>query len=83
MRKRRGQSQYYSLLEAIINIMSGMVIAFSVTQFIAVPLLGISISVGQNIVLTAVLTIVSIIRAYFWRRAFNMLYTMGGSHAKK
>ncbi len=74
MRRYKGQSKFYSILEAILNITSGMVIAFSVTQFLAVPILGIEISLIQNAALTAVLTVVSVLRSYLWRRAFNFIH---------
>ena len=64
------QSKYQSLLEALINVGSGMIIAFSVTQLIA-PLLGITISLQANGVLTLLLTTISICRSYCWRRIFN------------
>ncbi len=71
MKPHGGQSKKHSVLEAAINIASGMVIAFLVTQFFAVPILGITISLAQNSVLTIILTIISITRSYVWRRIFN------------
>lgn len=64
------QSKKHSLVEAFVNVGSGMVIAFSTTQLLA-PILGITISLHANGILTIILTTVSIIRSYCWRRAFN------------
>ncbi len=64
------QTNKQSLIEAVINVSSGMVIAFSFTQLLA-PILGIDISVSSNFVLTCVLTCASIIRSYLWRRYFT------------
>ncbi len=70
------QTRRQSAIESCVNIGSGMVIAWSVTQFLAwSKLFGleIHISPGSNIVLTIILTVVSAVRSYYWRRYFNNL----------
>lgn len=67
------QTRLHSLIEVICNIATGMIIAWSVTQFIAVPFIGITITMEQNIYLTIVLTAVSVVRSYIWRRIFNKM----------
>lgn len=64
------QTKKHSLMEASLNILSGSCIAFTITQL--GTLLGFwMISPGSNLALTSILTIVSIVRSYFWRRTFN------------
>jgi hypothetical protein len=75
------QTRRQSLIEAIVNIISGMVISFSISflftilsPYIALYLYsGFSFhtSIAGNIIVTITLTVVSIIRSYFWRRYFN------------
>ena len=64
------QHKLESLIEALINTLTGMVIAYCTFQFILAPLLGIPIGYGQNLIITLSLTVVSVVRSYFWRRVF-------------
>ena len=64
------QSKRHSITESVLNILSGSCIAFTVTQIGS--LIGLwDISPGGNLLLTLILTVVSIVRSYFWRRLFN------------
>lgn len=65
------QSKIESLVEQLVNIGSGMIIAFAVMELVLAPILGIGITPMQNVWTTIVLTVVSVIRSYFWRRFFN------------
>ncbi len=67
---RNQQTKRQSITEAIVNVFSGAVIAFILTDLLAEPL-GIVISGHANLKLTIILTIVSVIRGYLWRRYFN------------
>jgi uncharacterized membrane protein len=67
------QSKKESIIEALLNVGSGMLIAFLIMQFILAPTLGVQISPGQNGIVTIVLTVVSICRGYLWRRMFNKI----------
>ena len=64
------QSKLDSLIEAIFNTFIGFVIAF-ISQLVFFPIVGIEATLGQNILLTVLFTIVSIIRTYIVRRYFN------------
>ena len=64
------QSKKLSAIEAILNVGSGMIIAWFIMQFILAPALGIKITPGDNFIVTVVLTAVSMTRGYFWRRFF-------------
>ncbi len=64
------QSKLESLVEAGINIATGLIIAITLTQLLQ-GTLGYTMPPDANLKLSIVLTIVSIIRSYFWRRFFN------------
>lgn len=64
------QSRKGSLLEATLNTASGWVVAFLVWEFAVAPLMGIESSPSQGALVTTVFSVVSVVRAYAWRRAF-------------
>jgi ABC-type polysaccharide/polyol phosphate export permease len=75
------QSRKHSLLESCMNVFSGMLIAFfisqaahefehTIQQYIWAGFEW-KISAGSNIIMTTILTAVSIFRGYVWRRHFN------------
>jgi hypothetical protein len=66
------QHKKYSLLESIVNVVVGYFIAL-LTQILLFPLLGIAVSLKQNIMIGVVFTIISIARSYLLRRVFNKL----------
>lgn len=75
------QSKRHSLIESCANVTSGIVIAFGISQLAhwfepqikAYIWSGFEwhISAGSNAVMTLVLTIISVLRGYAWRRHFN------------
>ena len=75
------QTKKQSLLEASLNTFSGMLLSFSISQLAHVlePWVQHNIwkefiwnlSVSSNVVMTIILTFVSIVRSYLWRRYFN------------
>lgn len=69
-----GQSKLMSALESWANLLSGFVISFLVWQFIAAPLYGYEVTFMDNMGLTSIFTVVSLIRSYTWRRYFNRLF---------
>ncbi len=64
------QSRRHSFLEAWANTLSGLFVSLLLGHFLF-PAMGWELSLGQNITVTLVFTVVSIIRTYCWRRAFN------------
>ena len=66
------QSKIISAIEVTLNIGSGFLISMLLWQFIA-PVLGYEITIGENVQLTSVFTVVSLIRSYAWRRIFTRL----------
>ena len=65
------QTKKGSALEVLLNISSGFFVAMLTWQLIAAPLYGYEVTIVDNIGLTTIFTIVSVIRSYFWRRLFN------------
>jgi membrane protein implicated in regulation of membrane protease activity len=65
------QTRVESLIESSVNIASGFIISLIVWSYIVVPIWDIPVSMSENLQITALFTIVSIIRSYVWRRFFN------------
>lgn len=66
------QSRLMSLVEAAANVIVGYGIAV-LTQIMVFPLFGLSATIGQNLAIGAVFTVVSLARNYLLRRAFEAL----------
>lgn len=64
------QTKRQSLAEGIINIFIGYIINFMV-QLIVFPLVGLSVSINQNLMIGVLFTASSLARQYFIRRYFN------------
>ena len=64
------QTKKFSLIESITNTAVGFLISLLV-QLIIYPTLGIPVTLKQNIIITFVFTLVSILRGYVIRRIFN------------
>ena len=61
-----------SLAEALTNVAVGYAIAVA-TQMVVLPLFDIHLSLGDNLLVGGVFTLVSIVRSYVLRRAFQHL----------
>lgn len=66
------QSKRNSVLESIVNVIAGLLISFLIQLWIY-PLLGIEVSINQNIFITFVFFIASFVRGYIIRRIFNAI----------
>lgn len=64
------QSRKHSLLEATLNTLSGFLVTLIAQSFIY-PLYNLQTSFYTNLHLASIFTILSILRSYIWRRAFN------------
>ena len=64
------QSRRMSLMESLANVSVGYGIAVG-TQVVVFPLFGIHASLSDNLTIGAIFTLVSIIRSYALRRAFE------------
>ncbi len=58
-----------SLIETLAGIAIGFVISMVLTAYVF-PLFGHHISIGDNLQITAVFTVASVVRGYFVRRFF-------------
>ena len=66
------QSKKLSIVEAVSNTLIGLLTSF-IIQIIIYPILNIEVSINQNIIITFVFFIASIIRGYLVRRLFNKI----------
>jgi hypothetical protein len=66
------QTRKFSWIEAITNTVVGFVVSFLI-QIVIYPAMGIPVRFSQNIIITCVFTIASILRGYLIRRLFNKL----------
>jgi len=64
------QSKRNSALEAVVNVITGLLISFLIQLWIY-PLLKIPVTLNQNIFITCVFFAASFIRSYVIRRIFN------------
>ena len=66
------QSRLMSLVESLANVLVGYVVAV-VTQMAVFPLFGLAVTVTENLLIGLIFTVVSIVRSYALRRAFEGL----------
>ena len=59
-----------SITESVLNVGSGFLLSLVIWQFIAAPLFGYHVTIGDNLMLTSIFTVVSVTRGYLWRRFF-------------
>ena len=65
------QGKKGSLVESIIQVVSGWGVAI-ITQLIVYPLMGIEVSIMQNINLSLVFIVVGFVKQYYVRRGFEL-----------
>jgi hypothetical protein len=66
------QSKKHSILESVVNVITGLLISFLIQLWIY-PLLNIPVTLNQNIFITLVFFAASFIRGYIIRRIFNAI----------
>ncbi len=66
------QSRAMSLIEALVNVGVGYGVAVT-TQVMVFPLFGLHASLDQNLAIGLIFTVVSLVRSYVLRRAFNLV----------
>lgn len=64
------QSKRGSLIETLINVAIGFVVSMLLTA-VVFPAYGHAVSFGQNLQITVIFTVASVIRGYVVRRWFN------------
>ena len=67
------QSHQASLIEAAANVLAGLVLSF-LLQLVLFGAMGIIASIGQNLLITAAFSILSLARSYVLRRLFNRFF---------
>lgn len=66
------QKKSKSAIESLTNTVTGLLTSFLI-QIAIYPLLGIPVTISQNILITTVFFIASFLRGYLIRRIFNKL----------
>ena len=66
------QSRLMSMVESLANVLVGYGVAV-VTQMLVFPLLGLAVTVTENLLIGLIFTAVSIVRSYALRRGFEAL----------
>jgi hypothetical protein len=64
------QSRWMSLVESLTNIAVGYGLAV-LTQILVFPLFGLQASLGENLLIGGIFTVVSLARSFALRRIFN------------
>lgn len=67
------QSRAMSLVESVVNILVGFGISLG-AQIAFLPMLGVQVTLGQNLIFALIMTIISITRSYLLRRVFEALH---------
>jgi predicted membrane protein len=68
------QSKSMSLIETTASTVIGFLVSLVVTHFV-LPLFGHAITFSDNLYITTIFTVVSIIRSYCVRRLFNRVHS--------
>lgn len=68
------QSRWMSLVEATTNIMVGYGVAV-LTQLVVFPFFGLLTSLGENMLIGAIFTVISLVRSFALRRLFNRFHS--------
>ena len=73
------QSRLMSLVESLANVLVGYGVAVA-TQIAVFPLFGLAVTVTENLLIGLIFTVVSILRSYALRRAFEALRVRQTGH---
>ena len=71
------QGKKGSLVESVIQVTTGWGVAI-ITQLIVYPLMGIEVSIMQNINLSLIFIVVGFIKQYYVRRLFENYFRIKG-----
>ena len=71
------QSRLMSLIEAITNVIVGYGVAV-VTKILIFPIFGLQTTLGQNLAMGGIFTIVSLFRSFALRRLFEAILFRDG-----
>ena len=76
------QSKWMSFVEAVTNIVVGYGLAV-LTQIIVFPMFGLHASLGDNLLIGAAFTTISLARSYVLRRLFNAAWWQVSTSAEE
>lgn len=76
------QSRTMSAVESVTNVAVGFGVALA-TQLLLFPLFGIAASIGEHFAISAVFTVVSVIRSYVLRRGFEAVRVKSAAREEK
>jgi len=66
------QRKKYSLIESVTNTGVGFIVSI-IIQLIVYPIMNIPVTISQNVIITIIFTLASILRGYVIRRIFNRI----------
>jgi hypothetical protein len=72
------QSRLMSVVEAVANVVVGYAVAVA-TQLLVFPAFGLVTTLGQNLTIGLIFTLVSLVRSYALRRAFEAILVRSGT----
>ena len=74
------QTRWMSLVESLTNIAVGYALAV-LTQIAVFPIFGLQASLGENLLIGGIFTLISLLRSFVLRRVFNALgeFKSGGT----
>ena len=72
------QTRIGSFIEQLFNVGSGFIISSLLWEFVVKPGWNIHTSFAENLQVTCLFTVVSVIRGYVWRRIFNWRHKLTG-----
>jgi hypothetical protein len=64
------QTRTISMIEQVLNVSTGYLLAFIVWSVIIIPLFKIEASIGESMLINLIFTVISVLRGYVWRRLF-------------
>ena len=67
------QTKKQSIIEVIANTVVGFIISVGVSVFLF-PLMGIPVTFGENLGITLIFTVISLVRSFVMRRIFNKIH---------
>ena len=67
------QTKKQSIIEVIANTVVGLIISVGVSVLLF-PLMGIPVTFGENLGITLIFTVISLVRSFVMRRIFNKIH---------
>ena len=68
------QTRKQSLVEVCVSTLLAFAISAAAQQWVIAPLFDLQTSHSQNLLITVFFTVISLVRSYVFRRAFNYLH---------